>query len=282
MEPLQQVLIKHHPLDTVAITLLDLFPGSVVSLEGHNFHIHESIPSGHKIAVKNIFKGDPIIRYGWTIGTALSDIQTGDWVHSHNLGISDFSRDFLASSASSLQSTLPAVDNLLFNGFVRPDGRVGTRNWIAIISTVNCVNPVVRAIQNHFTAEKLLSYPNLDGVIAITHDSGCSLPTDGFDHANLRQILTNIAHHPNIAACLFIALGCEVNQMAEALAPFDIPILAVQDEGGSRLTIQKGIKLIEGQLEYANAFQRSPQSVSKLNIAPPSTICGIINRGIRI
>jgi len=152
-------------------------------------------------------------------------------------------------------------------GYVRKDGKVGTRNYVAIISAVNCVNPIVRAIQRHFPASALAQYPNVDSVLTITHDSGCSLETGGLDHLNLRQILTNLAHHPNIAAALVIGLGCEVNLMADIITDENTAYLGVQDEGGTAITIEKAVPIIQHMLEEANRITRTPQPLSKLTVA---------------
>jgi altronate hydrolase len=211
--------------------------------------------------------GAPVMRYGFPIGNALEEIQPGARVHSHNLGIEDFARDFGAPQALAQASETTAAVSAHFWGYERADGRVGTRNYIAVISAVNCVNPLVRAVQQQFTLQMLSAYPNVDGVLAITIDSGCSLPLEGLDHQNLRRVLLNIVQHPNIAASLVIGLGCEVNQMAEALAPLDVPLLVVQQEHGSVSVIRQAVDWVSAQLEQANALRRTQQPLNKLRVA---------------
>lgn len=259
-------LIRLHPQDNVAVVLQELFQGSRISLTDTTIDIRERIPVGHKVALATIPTGMAVIRYGFPIGSALREIQPGAWVHSHNLGIRDFARDFDVPQASVPVKSAMTEAAGHFWGYERADGRVGTRNYIAVISAVNCVNPLVRAVQQHFTPPLLSAYPNVDGVLAITIDSGCSLPLEGLDHQNLRRVLLNIVQHPNIAASLVIGLGCEVNQMAEALAPLGVPLLVAQQEQGSASVIHQAVEWVSRQLPQVNALQRTEQSLQKLRV----------------
>ena len=267
MNPILDPVIQLHPQDNIAIALMDLYPEMSVSLNGNSIPIQARIPLGHKIALTEISTGDAVLRYGWRIGSAKVDIHPGDWVHSHNLGIGDMERDFDIPQMDGLEEAHQQTSARTFQGFLRADGRVGTRNSIAIISAINCINPVVRCIQQYFTAEKLSTYPNVDAVIAVTIDTGCSMAEDGFDHHNLRRTIRNLAKHPNFAACLVVGLGCEVNQMAEVLEPIGVPLLVVQEAGGSKPAIQQGIDWVKSQLDAANKCQRTPQPLSKLTLA---------------
>ena len=260
-------LIRLHPHDNVAVALQELFPGGRIVIADITIDVRERIPVGHKVALTVIEAGAAVIRYGFPIGSALEDIQPGGWVHSHNLGIQDFSRDFAATQVSTqdVQAITQMPDH--FWGYERPDGRVGTRNYIAVVSAVNCVNPLVRAVQQQFTPQRLAAYPRVDGVLAITIDSGCSLPLEGLDHQNLRRVLLNIVQHPNIAASLVIGLGCEVNQMAEELAPLGVPLLVAQQERGSQSVIHQATDWVSSQLPHVNALQRTQQPVNKLRVA---------------
>jgi len=260
-------LIRLHPHDNVAVALQELFPGGRIVIADISIEVRERIPVGHKVALTAVPAGAAVIRYGFPIGSALEDVQPGAWVHSHNLGIQDFSRDFAVTQVSTqdVQATTQMPGHFL--GYERPDGRVGTRNYIAVVSAVNCVNPLVRAVQQQFTPQMLAAFQQVDGVLAITIDSGCSLPLEGLDHQNLRRVLLNIVKHPNIAASLVIGLGCEVNQMAEALAPVDVPLLVVQQEHGSQSVIQQATDWVSAQLPHVNALQRTQQPLNKLRVA---------------
>ncbi|NSW53614.1 MAG: altronate dehydratase [Anaerolineae bacterium] len=263
LEPLFQI----HPEDSVAITLVDLYPGMQVSHAGKTYTIQAHIPTGHKLALHDIPAGETVVRYGYGIGTALTPISAGDWVHTHNLVIQNFERDFAVKGVRPAEKNQRKGDQAFFDGYLRPDGRVGTRNYVAILSTVNCVNPVVRHIQRSVINDVLQRYPNVDGVLAITHDSGCSIPTDGLDHENLRRVLSNIAAHPNLGGCLAIGLGCEVNQMEETFTSKGVPFLSVQAEGGTPATVKTACQILEALLETANNNQRTPQPLASLRIA---------------
>lgn len=267
MNPILDPVIQLHPKDNVAIALMDLFPEMNISLNGKSISTQAKIPLGHKVALTEIKTGEAVLRYGWRIGSAKMDIHPGDWVHSHNLGISDMERDFDIPQTDEFEETRKQASERTFEGFLRADGRVGTRNSIAVISAINCINPIVRRIQQHFTTEKLSAYPNLDGVIAVTIDSGCSMAEDGFDHHNLQRTIRNLATHPNIAASIVVGLGCEVNQMAETLEPVNVPLLVVQEAGGSENAIRQGIEWVKSKLDSANACQRTPHPLSKLTLA---------------
>lgn len=266
LQPLSPIL-KINSIDSVAIALVDLPAGRSVSLAGgDSIEVIENIPSGHKIALDTIPAGSVVLRYGFPIGSATREISKGAWVHTHNLGIENIERSFDPAANPHLfdSKQITEAHTHTFMGYARSDRRAGTRNYVAIISAVNCVNPIVRAIQRRFSVSSLTQYPNIDGVLAITHDSGCSLETGGMDHLNLRQILTNLAHHPNIAAALVIGLGCEVNLMADIVTDENTAYLGVQDEGGTSAVIEKAVPIIQHMLKKANQTARTPQPLSKL------------------
>ena len=178
-----------------------------------------------------------------------------------------------------------------FQGYVRPSGRVGTRNYIAVISTVNCSANVSKAVAKHFDEQALREYPNVDGVVAFTHDSGCGLALDGIKHRTLSRVLGGIAKHPNIAAYVLIGLGCEQNtlgllQKSQKLVPLpgirwkpnssdstsnEIPVLSIQDSGGTKATIKKAVAMVSELLPQVNALQRTTVSASEIVLA---TKCG--------
>jgi altronate hydrolase len=228
----------------------------------------DPIPVGHKLAVRDLPAGSPVRRYGQIIGFAASDIQVGQHVHTHNLEMREFAR------GPALGQVNPASDpdrkTATFLGYQRPNGSVGTRNYIAIIASVNCAATVARAIASQFSMQQLAAYPQIDGVIAVTHSQGCGLDADGEGMAILRRTLAGYACHPNFAGVLLVGLGCEQNQVASLLPPsgrFGAGMfhqLVIQTEGGTVATIRKGITLVSSMLARADAMRREPVSISNL------------------
>ena len=249
--------------DSVAVALVELAPGALLPDGGI---AAQPIPAGHKVALRAHSAGESVIKLGQPIGVASSDIAPGTHVHSHNLA-------FAGQVDRSLFGTRlvePQGKAAQFDGYLRDDGRVGTRNYLGVLTSVNCSATVARRIADHFTAERLADYPHVDGVIAFSHMSGCGMAKSGRGIDNLRRTLGGYASHPNFAAVLFVGLGCEVNQIdrllaATGLAPSDrLRVLGIQDAGGTRAAIDAGIAAIEAMLPAANAARRSVQSASHL------------------
>ena len=270
-----------HPDDNVAIAKALLEPGTVVKAgSGSNLEVtlSHSVPSGHKVAVQAIPSGGPVRRYGHTIGFATADIWPGYHVHTHNLSVGDLARDYAFSVDVQPVEHVPEAERRTFLGYGRPSGRAGTRNMIAVISTSNCSSHVAWQIAHHFTPERLAAYPNIDGVIAITHGMGCSFGIDALPYVLLQRTLAGIARHPNVGAYLLVGLGCEVNQIDALVENCDLcqgadllpdcpPQLQIQTLGGTRKTIDAGIAAVEELLPQVNAVVRTPQPLSELCIA---------------
>jgi len=206
------------------------------------------------------------------IGVATRDLAPGDYVHSHNLKIVDYYRDPAFGADVRPVDYLPEAERARFMGIVRPDGRVATRNFIGLISSVNCSATVIKHIAAHFTPERLAPYPNVDGVVAFAQTSGCGMssPSEHFDV--LRRTIAGYANHPNLAAVLIVGLGCERNQVADLVASQGLVpgerlrTYVMQDTGGTRATIAEGIRAIEAMLPAANDVQRVPVPASHLKI----------------
>jgi len=264
----QAAVIRLHGSDDVLIAARQLIPGETVTPE--NVAVRDLIPAGHKMAAHAIAAGEAVRRYNQIIGFAKADIAAGQHVHVHNLGMGEFERDYGIGQDTS--AIVPVDKPATFMGYVRPNGKVGTRNYIAVIASVNCSATVTRAIANHFTADRLAAYPNIDGVIALPHPLGCGLNVAGEGMDILRRTLVGYAIHPNFAGTLFVGLGCEQNQvgalveMAGAHPPGMLQQLVMQVEGGTTAAIKKGIAQITGMLDQANACQRQEVSVSHLKI----------------
>ncbi|GAA7765983.1 galactonate dehydratase [Cupriavidus sp. SHE] len=263
-------VIRLHANDNVLIARGDLTLGQ--HLPDLDLRVRAQVPAGHKIAARAIARGEQVRKYDTVIGVADRDIGPGDHVHSHNLRLVDFYRDPSFCSDVRPIDYVPEAERATFMGYVRPDGRVGTRNFIGILSSVNCSATVIKHIAARFTPERLAAYPNVDGVVAFAQSSGCGMssPSEHFDL--LRRTLAGYARHANLAGVLIVGLGCERNQVAslvesQGLVPGEnLHTLVMQDTGGTRATIAAGVQAVERMLPAANAFTRQRVSASHLKI----------------
>ncbi|MBI5670194.1 MAG: altronate dehydratase [Chloroflexi bacterium] len=272
--PFEQAALQLHPDDDVAIAKSNLPAGTQLQRASADLTLRQLVVSGHKVALRSISAGEAVHRYGQIIGFATAAIAPGDHVHGHNLGVQDFARDYAFGSAAQPVAVVPEADLLTFHGYRRASGRVGTRNYIGIIASVNCSAHTVREIAHHFTPERLAAYPNVDGVTALAHHAGCAVQVGGADYRILQRTLAGMANHPNIGAYLIVGLGCESNQISDLIANYRLadggyrpPTLTIQDEGGIRRTVQAGITAVEELLPLVNQCQRTPQPISELMIA---------------
>ena len=266
--------------DNVAVAARSIAAGEVVAVGGVEVVARATIRAGHKVAVADIGDGEPVLKYGQTIGFASGGIAQGSWVHVHNLRADLFERDYAFATERPLP---PAVDRpRTFRGFLRPDGRVGTRNYVAVISTVNCSASVSRYVADRFRGDDWRrDYPNVDGVFAITHKGGCGLQFEGPDHAQLRRVLAGFAEHPNVAAYVIIGLGCEVGYASHLVdsqqlvtlggvrpeagdEPAPPRVLNIQEQGGIARTVEAAVEAVHQLLPAANAWERSEQPASRL------------------
>ncbi len=257
MPTLAQLALVLHPDDNVAIAKRPIDRGT--ALAGLTFA--EDIPTGHKFARGPIAAGAIVRRYGYPIGRATRPILAGQWVHTHNLATDTLEQNY---SYRVVDAVMTASGSETFLGYRRADGRVGTRNYIAVIATVNCSAQVARQIAHAFTPEQLSSFPNVDGVIPIVHSGGCSFTPGGLTHRYLQRSLAGAAHSPNVGACLFIGLGCEANQIGDY---HELGTgLVIQKEGGFRKTVGSGIQAVQKLLPLVDTFRRTPQPMSELNL----------------
>ena len=257
-------VIRIHPADDVVIARVQLLGGTRLEAEGVT--ISGLIPPGHKVAVRTIRAGQPVRRYNQVIGLAKVDIEPGQHVHTHNLAFGDIARDH--ATGADARPTAYAAEPATFQGIVRPDGRVATRNYIGVLTSVNCSATVARAIADHFRRDihpqALERYPNVDGVVALTHGAGCATDSEGEPLQILRRTLGGYARHANFGALLMVGLGCETNQISglmaqEGLQESDrLQTFSIQDTGGTARTVARGIELVEWMLEEANRVQRQP------------------------
>ncbi len=260
--------IRLHPADDVVIARSQLVGGT--RLLDEDVTVSGLVPPGHKVATRAIPKGSPVKRYNQVIGFASRDIAPGEHVHLNNLAMGTFDRDY--AFGADVHPTQYASPSATFQGIVRPDGRVATRNYIGILSTVNCSATVARGIADHFSRERLAAWPNVDGVVALTHGSGCGMDTQGEGMQILRRTLGGYARHANFAGVLMIGLGCEANQISSLMGAEGLeegPLLrtfSIQDTGGTAKTIRHGIALVEGMLPHANEVSRSTVPASHITI----------------
>ncbi|MFK0270430.1 MULTISPECIES: UxaA family hydrolase [Pseudomonas] len=261
-------VIRLNPLDNVLIARQALPQG--LRLDAEAITVRQPIPSGHKLATERVEQGQPLRRYGQIIGFASQAIDAGDHVHVHNVQMGDFARDYAFGVDTRSQPGREAQ----FQGIVRADGRVATRNYIGILTSVNCSATVARAVADHFRRdihpEVLADYPNIDGVVALTHGAGCAVDPSGEALGLLRRTLAGYAVHPNFAAVLIIGLGCETNQIESLLetqglqASAQLRAFTIQGIGGTSKTIAAGIEQVKALLAEANQVQRQPVSARHL------------------
>lgn len=263
-------LLHLHPNDNVLVAKTALALGQEISELG--VRTRAQVPAGHKIAARRIAAGEQVKKYDTVIGVATRDLEPGDYVHSHNLQLVDYYRDPAFGADVQPVDYVPEAERATFQGFVRPGGSVGTRNFIGILSSVNCSATVIKRIAAHFTPERLAAYPHVDGVAAFAQTSGCGMssPSEHFDV--LRRTLAGYARHPNLAGVLIVGLGCERNQVDSLVDSQGLRegkllrTMVMQDVGGTRATIEAGIRAIEEMLPIANEARRTTVSASHLKI----------------
>jgi len=273
--PFADHIIRLHADDDVGVAKTALLNGQVLTSDANQLIINTAIPAGHKVALRQIASGQPTHKYGQIIGFALKDISPGDHVHTHNLGLKDFKRDY--AWCVDARSLPPITTPLQFSGFARASGEVGTRNYVAVISSVNCSASVSRYVADHFRDDHFKTdFPNIDGVVAFTHKSGCGILPDE-PALLLQRVMAGIASHPNIGGYLIIGLGCEVNQVQQLVNDARLKdtsssdtapkVFTIQQTGGVRKTVAAAIAAVEKLLPEVNAFHRTPQPVAKLRLA---------------
>ncbi len=264
-------VIRLHPNDDVVIATRQLVSGT--RLDAEDLVVAGLIPPGHKIATRAIAKGEPVKRYNQIIGVAREDIARGQHVHVHNLAMAEFEREH--AFGIDAHPTDYVAEPARFMGIRRADGRVATRNYIGVLTSVNCSATVARAIADYFRRdvhpEALADFPNVDGVVALTHGLGCGIDSHGEGITILRRTLAGYAAHANFASVLVVGLGCETNQIGGILAAGGLSeaqtrlrTFTIQDSGGTRKTIERGIATIREMLPEANRVTREPVPASHL------------------
>jgi altronate hydrolase len=264
------ITIRLNAADTVVVARADILPGTAIPGEagvaatGH-------IPAGHKVSTKALAEGEPVRRYGQIIGFASRPIAAGDHVHTHNCAFQMFDRPYEFSVESKPTVVTSGAEQATFQGIKRKDGRVGTRNYIGILTSVNCSAHVAKMTARK--AEVLLEgYPNIDGVVALTHGLGCGMAAEGDGMDVLRRTLAGYAIHPNFGGILIMGLGCEANQIAGLMKAHDLkagPFLhtmTIQESGGSTATLNKALSAIREMLPVVNDVKRETVPASHITI----------------
>ena len=263
-----QSVIRLNSADNLVIALVDLPAGAQPG--GLDTPTTQAIPRGHKIATRPIAVGEQVIRYGQIIGEATSDIAPGAHIHSHNLGMGPHTDDYAIGSES---RPLPALPPREFMGYHRADGQVGTRNYIGILTSVNCSGSVARFIAEAAEKDPVLSaMPNIDGFVPIVHNTGCGMSgvNEGYD--TLMRTLKGYARNANFGGILLVGLGCEVMQVPNLVGQGrlrpdgNFRYMTIQQTGGTRATIAAGLKVLREMAEVASHTARAPAPVSKLMI----------------
>jgi altronate hydrolase/galactarate dehydratase len=255
--------------DNVAIALKEILKDDPINELG--LSAETGIPKGHKVAKQHIPSGEAVFKYGQIIGRSTTNISAGEHVHTHNIEFTDHKSGY--EFATEIQNKVSVGSHAEFLGYHRDDGKVGTRNYIGILTSVNCSGSVAKFVAEEAEKSGLLKrYKNVDGIVPIVHGSGCGMANSGEGYDLLFRTLSGYARNPNFAAILLIGLGCEVMQIADLVGKNRLQneesfrYMTIQSEGGTSKTIERGISTLTELLEYADQSKRQPSSVSKLTV----------------
>jgi len=273
--PLERVAVRLHPEDDVAIAREPLLPRTTLVDGEREIAVAQMVPPGHKIAIRPIGEDQPIRRYGQVIGFASVDIAPGQHVHTHNVVVhqGELDLDYAFSSDMKPVDYVPETERRTFMGYRRADGRAGTRNYVAILASVNCSSTATRRIADHFRDKPIMEqYPNVDGVIGFPTKGGCGTHYGSSYLDQLQRTMAGIVDHPNVGAYIILSLGCETNQPEDLIETTSLKegkplVLTIQEDGGFEASVAAGIAAVERLLPEANAAQREPIPVSELMVA---------------
>jgi altronate hydrolase len=263
--------IRLSAADNVVVARADILPGT--ELPGERVTSRGHVPAGHKVATSPVAPGEPVRKYNQIIGFATAAIAPGDHVHTHNVAMGDFARDHAFCADAKPTAFVPEKDRASFEGILRADGRVATRNYLGVLTTVNCSATAARFIADQFRGSALAEFPNVDGVVALGHGTGCGMASEGLGMDLLRRTLGGYARHPNFAGILILGLGCEANQIgglmrAEGLAESALlQTMTIQETGGTAKTVREGVARLKEMLPVANRVRRQTLPASHLTLA---------------
>ncbi|MGE3314900.1 MAG: UxaA family hydrolase [Planctomycetaceae bacterium] len=277
-------LLRLHSDDNIAIARRSVPKGtSVLVEEAGEVRTNDAIDIGHKVAIQSLPRGTGVRKFGQVIGFTTEDVRPGDWIHSHNLTAGELSLDY--AYASEVPPDPAPITGRTFLGYRRPDGRAATRNYIALVSTVNCSATTSKYVVDRLDRSLIAQFPNIDGIIPLIHKGGCAMQYGGADHQQLARVLAGFAKHANIAAYLVIGLGCETGQASfladhHRLTQLTIPgqkkpelplIMNIQEIGGVKKTVDRALGVLKEMLPEVDKARRVPIPVSELVLG---TNCG--------
>ncbi|MEX2262033.1 MAG: altronate dehydratase family protein [Bryobacteraceae bacterium] len=257
--------IRLTPADNIAVARVPLSPGMELRIEGLALTVRDNVPAGHKVALQRIPSGETVRRYGQSIGTAKVNIEPGRHIHTHNLAFQELSFAYEFPSGE-IAYPDPVRGMPTFLGYVREDGRVGTRNYVAVVAASNCAAHTAELIAHSFAPKDL--GPNIDGVVAFPHGEGCGQAI-GPDTDQLRRTLAGVLAHPNVCAAIILGLGCEVNQIDHYLGPnaprsSRLTGMTLQGSGGTRATVEAARRNILELMEQSAGEKRTEVPASKI------------------
>lgn len=272
-------LILLHRDDSVYVAARNLAAGATAESPDGRIQVRDDIMQGHKLARTPIQSGEAIRKWGQTIGFATCPIEPGRWVHSQNMETGALQQEY--EKSTEVPDNPTPLTGYSFQGYRRADGRAGTRNYVAILSSVNCSASVARHVAARFTPERLSDFPHVDGVLAFSHGSGCGMEFGGESHQILNRVMGGMARHPNIGAYVLVGLGCEVGSIGyliqdQRLVQIDVAgsapngvvgrplVLSMQDLGGTQKTIDEAERLVESLLPQVNAARRQTIPASEI------------------
>ena len=267
----QPRILRLEPQDNVIVAIDPILPGAVV--EG--ITAVGRVPKGHKMATETIAEGEAVLKFGQIIGFAKCGIGVGEHVHEQNCGVHAFARDYHFAEAAEPERLLPAEQRRMFDGYRRANGKVGTRNYIGILTSVNCSASVARFIADEFNRSGILDdFPHIDGVVPFVQGSGCGMAGRGSEgFAAMQRTEWGYATHPNLAGALMVGLGCEVMQIPGLVEDYGLKenrmfrTMTIQASGGTRKTVERGVAMIREMLPSADDARREKVPVSEIMLA---------------
>lgn len=272
------VAIRLNAADNLIIAKQPLLPRTTIDLgDGTEVQVQQMVPPGHKLAIREIPEGEPIRRYGQIIGFASQPIAPGQHIHTHNTVVhqGELKLDYAFCADYKPVDYVPVEQRRTFMGYRRKDGRVGTRNYVALLASVNCSSSAVRRVADWFKDNPIMDqYPNVDGVIAFATKGGCGAHYGSEYLGLLQKTMSGIVDHPNVGAYIIMSLGCETNQPDDMIQNTGLDhdgeqplVLTIQQDGGFLQTVERGIEAVKQLLPEANRATREEVPVSELVLA---------------
>jgi altronate hydrolase len=264
-----------NPADNIAVALSNLDVGTDTP---QGVRTSKRVPKGHKFATRPIRTGEAVVKFGQIIGFATIDIPPGEWVHEHNCGMGAeggaFARDYDFCAGAVAPQMIPEAERATFEGYRRANGKVGTRNYVGILTSVNCSATVAKFMAEAVNRSGILAdYPGIDGVVPFVHGTGCGMESKGEGFDILKRTQWGYATNPNVGAVLLVGLGCEVFQIGRMKELYGIEegetfqSMTIQESGGTAITIEKGVERIKEMLAVASKARRETVSASELTLA---------------